>query len=276
MKKEIINYQNLNSKKIQVFSLKYKRSKPFPYIIIDNFLEKNFANKILDSFKLNSDWINYTFVNNFKKYGFNDRKKMNKNLNNLFNSLASKKFTGKLNKITNINGLFLDPKLDGGGLHQIFKGGYLNVHTDFSSHTNKPNWTRVLNILIYLNKDWKKSYKGNLELWSKDGRNKVSEISPKFNRCVVFFTNKNSFHGHPEKLNCPSNVSRKSIAAYYFVKNKSNLKLSPTNYISRPNDNLKTRFLIGFDKNLNSIYSYLKRKNILNDKKITKILNLFS
>ena len=276
MKKEIINYQNLNSKKIQVFSLKYKRSKPFPYIIIDNFLEKNFANKILDSFKLNSDWINYTFVNNFKKYGFNDRKKMNKNLNNLFNSLASKKFTEKLNKITNINGLFLDPKLDGGGLHQIFKGGYLNVHTDFSSHTNKPNWTRVLNILIYLNKDWKKSYKGNLELWSKDGRNKVSEISPKFNRCVVFFTNKNSFHGHPEKLNCPSNVSRKSIAAYYFVKNKSNLKLSPTNYISRPNDNLKTRFLIGFDKNLNSIYSYLKRKNILNDKKITKILNLFS
>ena len=276
MKKQIINYQNLNSKKIKVFSFKYKNSKPFPYIIIDNFLEKNFANTILDSFKLNSDWINYTFVNNFKKYGFNDRKKMNKNLNNLFNSLASKKFTQKLKKITNIKGLFLDPKLDGGGLHQIFKGGYLNVHTDFSSHTNKPNWTRVLNILIYLNKNWKESYKGNLELWSKDGRKKISEISPKFNRCVVFFTNKNSFHGHPEKLNCPSNVSRKSIAAYYFVKNKKNLKLSPTNYISRPNDNLKTRFLIGFDKNLNSIYSYLKRKNILTDKKITKILNLFS
>jgi len=276
MKKQIINYQNLNSKKIKVFSFKYKNSKPFPYIIIDNFLEKNFANTILDSFKLNSDWINYTFVNNFKKYGFNDRKKMNKNLNNLFNSLASKKFTQKLKKITNIKGLFLDPKLDGGGLHQIFKGGYLNVHTDFSSHTNKPNWTRVLNILIYLNKNWKESYKGNLELWSKDGRKKISEISPKFNRCVIFFTNKNSFHGHPEKLNCPTNVSRKSIAAYYFVKNKKNLKLSPTNYISRPNDNLKTRFLIGFDKNLNSIYSYLKRKNILTDKKITKILNLFS
>ena len=276
MKKQIINYQNLNSKKIKVFSFKYKNSKPFPYIIIDNFLEKNFANTILDSFKLNSDWINYTFVNNFKKYGFNDRKKMNKNLNNLFNSLASKKFTQKLKKITNIKGLFLDPKLDGGGLHQIFKGGYLNVHTDFSSHTNKPNWTRVLNILIYLNKNWKESYKGNLELWSKDGRKKISEISPKFNRCVIFFTNKNSFHGHPEKLNCPTNVSRKSIAAYYFVKNKKNLKLSPTNYISRPNDNLKTSFLIGFDKNLNSIYSYLKRKNILSDKKITKILNLFS
>ena len=48
MKKQIINYQNLNSKKIKVFSFKYKNSKPFPYIIIDNFLEKNFANTILD------------------------------------------------------------------------------------------------------------------------------------------------------------------------------------------------------------------------------------
>ena len=67
--------------------------------------------------------------------------KMNKDLNKLFDSLASKKFI-QIGKITNINGLFLDPKLDGGGLHQIFKAGYLNVHTDFSSHTNKPSWKR--------------------------------------------------------------------------------------------------------------------------------------
>ena len=276
MKKNAINYRNLKIEKIKKLNLSYRNSIPFPHIIIDNFLEEKFARRILNSFKLNSDWINYTFVNNFKKYGFNDRKKMNNDLNKLFDSLASKKFIQKINKITNINGLFLDPKLDGGGLHQIFKGGYLNVHTDFSSHTNKPSWKRVLNILIYLNKNWKKSYKGNLELWSKDGKKKVTEIFPKFNRCVIFLTDQNSFHGHPIKLNCPSNISRKSVAAYYFIKKHKNLKLSPTNYISRPGDNLKTRFLIGFDKNLNSIYSYLKRKNILTDKKITKILNLFS
>ncbi len=273
---KIINYQNLQEEKIKNLHNKFKKSNPFPYIVIDNFFEKKYANLIIDSFHINSHWINYSFVNNFKKYGFNNRKKMNKSLNNLFDQLGSEKFVKKLSKITNMNGLFLDAQLDGGGLHQIFKGGYLNVHTDFSSHTNKPNWKRVLNILIYLNKDWKKKYKGNLELWSNDGKKKVTEIFPKFNRCVIFLTDKKSFHGHPKKLNCPRNTSRKSIAAYYFIKKNKDLKLSPTNYISRPKDNLKTKILINIDKNLNSIYSYLKRKRILNDVKVTKILNLFS
>ena len=276
MQKKVINFKNYNLNKIKKYNFSYKNSKPFPYIIIDNFLEKKVANLILKSFELNSDWINYSFVNNFKKYGFNNRKKMSNDLNNLFSSLGSKKFVNKLNKITGIKGLFLDQNLDGGGLHQIFKGGYLNVHTDFSSHTNKPSWKRVLNILIYLNKNWKKSYKGNLELWSQDGKKRITEIFPKFNRCVIFFTDKSSFHGHPIKLNCPANISRKSIAAYYFVKKKKNLKLSPTNYISRPSDDLKTKLLIKLDKNLNSIYSYCKRKNIINDKQVSKILNLFS
>ncbi len=276
MQKKIINFKNFNLNKIKKYNFSYKNSKPFPYIIIDNFLEKKVANLILKSFELNSDWLDYSFVNNFKKYGFNNRKKMSNDLNNVFSSLGSKKFVNKLNKITGIKGLFLDQNLDGGGLHQIFKGGYLNVHTDFSSHTNKPSWKRVLNILIYLNKNWKKSYKGNLELWSRDGKKRITEIFPKFNRCVIFFTDKSSFHGHPIKLNCPANISRKSIAAYYFVKKKKNLKLSPTNYISRPSDDLKTKLLIKLDKNLNSIYSYCKRKNIINDKQVLKILNFFS
>tara|TARA_B100001057_G_scaffold465804_1_gene522279 strand:- start:31 stop:861 length:831 start_codon:yes stop_codon:yes gene_type:complete len=276
MQKKIINLKNYDLNKIKRYNFNYKNSKPFPYIIIDNFLEKKVANSILKSFELNSNWINYSFVNNFKKYALNNRKKMNKDLNNLFSSLGSKKFIKKLNKITDINGLFLDSQLDGGGLHQIFKGGYLNVHTDFSSHANKPSWKRVLNILIYLNKNWKKSYKGNLELWSRDGKKKITEIFPKFNRCVIFFTNKSSFHGHPIKLNCPANISRKSIAAYYYIKKRQNIELSSTNYVARPSDNLKTKLLIKLDKNLNSIYSVLKRKNIITDKQVSKILNFFS
>ena len=273
---KIINYKNFNKKKINKFNKDFKSLKPFPHIIIDNFLNEKFAHKLLNHFTINKNWINYSFVNNFKKYGFNDRKKMNKELNLLFNSLGSKKFLNEIYKITDINRLFLDSKLDGGGLHQIFNGGYLNIHTDFRSHTNKPNWKRVLNILIYLNYKWKKKYNGNLELWSTNGKKKVKDIFPKFNRCVIFLTNHKSYHGHPVKLNCPDNVSRKSVAAYYFVKEKQNLKLNPTNYISRPSDSLKNRFLIGLDTNLNRLYSLLKRKNILNDKKVTKILNFLS
>jgi len=270
----IINKKNFTKKNIQKLNTKFSKVIPFPFIIIDNFLEKKFANKILSDFEINKHWINYSFINNFKKYGLRNRSKMSKEQNNLFKFLAEKKFIIYLEKITKIKNLFLDPTLDGGGLHQIFKGGYLNIHTDFSSHTKKKKWKRVLNILIYLNKNWKKAYNGNLELWSPKGKKKIKEISPKFNRCVIFLTDHRSYHGHPKKLNCPKNISRKSVAAYYFVKQKTNLKLSPTNYIPRPEDNLKKRLLINLDKNLNRMYSYLKRNNYMDDKKITKILNL--
>ena len=39
---------------------------------------------------------------------------------------------------------FLVKTLDGGGLHQIFKGGHLNIHTDFTSHTNQKNGKEFL------------------------------------------------------------------------------------------------------------------------------------
>ena len=131
---------------------------------------------------------------------------------------------------------FLDLTLDGGGLHQIFNGGLLNVHTDFTSHTIERTWKRVLNILIYLNKDWMDEYNGNLEFWDAKPEKKVKSISPIFNRCVIFRTDKKSFHGHPEKLNLPPNLSRKSIALYYFVKEDKKLKLYTTKYVGRPKD----------------------------------------
>jgi len=42
------------------------------------------------------------------------------------------------------------------------------------------------------------------------------KISPTFNTMVIFSTTDFSNHGHPDPLNCPTNMSRKSIALYYF------------------------------------------------------------
>ena len=103
-----------------------------------------------------------------------------------------------------------------------------------------------------------------LSFGTQTEKKKIKEIFPKFNRCVIFLTNKKSFHGHPKKLNCPNNVSRKSVAAYYFVNTYKKLPLSPTQYISRPNDNFKNKILINLDKKFNYFYSILKRRNILN------------
>lgn len=69
-----------------------------------------------------------------------------------------------LEELTGIPALVPDPYYLGGGLHQIERGGFLKIHADF-------NWReqmrlhRRINLLIYLNKDWKDEYGGHLELW---------------------------------------------------------------------------------------------------------------
>ena len=248
---------------------------PFPHIVIDNFLSEESANKALSSFELNENWINCSLVNNYKKYQLTKKNFMNETCNQIFDELASKEWIDKVKKITKINDIFLDTSLDGGGLHQIFNNGSLNIHSDFNSHTINKTWRRVLNILIYLNKDWKEEYNGNLELWDEKVQNNIKSIPPIFNRCVIFKTDKKSFHGHPEKLKLPSNMSRKSIAAYYFVDEKKDLELYSTFFVGRPKDTKVYKFLIWTDTFLNRVFSFLKRKKILNDKFASKILDLF-
>ena len=83
---------------------------------------------------------------------------------------------------------------------------------------------RRVNLLLYLNKNWLDSYGGCLELWDKEMTKCVKKIKPEFNTMVIFNTNDFSNHGHPDPLNCPINLSRKSIATYYFSKGRYNMK----------------------------------------------------
>lgn len=94
------------------------------------------------------------------------------------------------------------------------------MHTDFNIY-EEPNLGKLdrrINLLIYMNKEWKKRYKGDLLMCSPDGSD-LKRIKPKFNRCVIFNTTNKSIHGHPEVLNVPKNICRQSIAVYYYTKN---------------------------------------------------------
>ena len=125
-------------------------------------------------------------------------------------------FVTFLQKITNINEkLIIDEKLNGGGLHEIKKGGLLKIHSDFNRHPIL-NLDRRLNVLVYLNKDWKEDYGGHLQLWDKEMQKCEKKILPIFNRMVIFSTTDYSNHGHPDPLNCPDKRSRKSVATYYY------------------------------------------------------------
>ena len=72
-----------------------------------------------------------------------------------------------LEELTGIKNLIADKTLYGGGLHQVERGGKLDIHADFNIH-KKFKWHRRVNLILYLNKNWKPEYNGYLELWDKD------------------------------------------------------------------------------------------------------------
>ncbi len=109
------------------------------------------------------------------------------------------------------------------------KLGYF--HADFNVHP-KLKLDRRLNMLIYLNKDWREDYGGHLELWNRGGKECRKRILPIFNRTVVFSTTDTSFHGHPLPLTAPPGITRKSVSLYYYTAGR------PAEERSTPHDTL--------------------------------------
>ena len=221
----IIKYSEILSKKSQnlndlALSLKnqYSFADPFPHIQIDNFFSDEYLNSILNEFP---DLSNIKNSQNYKnqneiKFANNDFKNFPEKIKVFFNFLNSEAFLNFLQILTSINEkLKSDEELNGGGLHEIKAGGLLKVHTDFSKHPSN-DLDRRVNVLIYLNKNWKEKYRGCLELWDKEMKECKQKILPSFNKMVIFSTTDFSNHGHPDPIDCPSDVSRKSIALYYF------------------------------------------------------------
>lgn len=198
------------------YSEAYSQAKPFPHIIINDFLPENLLENILNEFpKVDAiDWQNFDNTSE-KKLASKHELQMGDTTRLLLYQLNSSVFINFLESLTGIDGIISDPHFEGGGLHQIKRGGYLKMHVDFNRH-NKLRLDRRLNLLIYLNKNWKEEYGGHLELWDRDMTRCEKKILPIFNRCVIFSTTDFSYHGHPEPLTCPEGQTRKSLALYYY------------------------------------------------------------
>ena len=210
-------FRNLDQLALQMQD-KYINAKPFPHIELQNFFDDSFLNEVLHEFpNLNSIHESEKYKNkNEVKLSYNKYENFPEKIKNLFDFLNSKIFLLFLQNITGIKeNLLSDPYLMGGGLHEIKKGGVLKIHTDFNRHPFF-NLDRRINVLIYLNKSWDKKYGGQLELWDKKMEKCEEKILPIFNNMVIFSTTDFSNHGHPDPLNCPENISRKSLALYYF------------------------------------------------------------
>ena len=246
----------------------YHNGLPFPNIVIENFFNEDYLNQILLDFpdlskiKSSQKYLNKNEI----KYANNDYQNFPDSIKNFFEFLNSNMYLNFLQKLTSVKEkLIVDPQLNGGGLHEIKKGGVLKIHTDFNKHPSL-KLDRRINVLIYLNKDWKDQYGGHLELWDKDMLGCKKKILPTFNKMVIFSTNDFSNHGHPDPVICPLNQSRKSIALYYFSEGR------PLDDLDKNHIKNRTYFKnrVGFENDTDNQNDSLK--NLIRNLKLFKLM----
>lgn len=226
-------------------SAEYCFAEPFPHIVLENFLPEPVARMALEHFPTETLKSDVKFEIGYA--GHHKRQILPEDCDGevraLFAFFNSQPMIEFLEGLTAIQGLIPDPFFMGGGFHETTRGGKLGIHADFRIN-DKLHLHRRLNIIIYLNENWQEEWGGQLELWDRKMTAKVRGVSPVFNRCVVFNTDADSFHGHPDPLQTPEGVPRRSIALYYYTASHAIYKEVPsvsTIYHARPEDDRETK-----------------------------------
>ena len=208
---------------LDVVSLRnnFRNAQPFNYVIIDDFFTSETAADIASSFPSHNDSAWTVSYDNpvEKKKACSHWDKFPAPVYSAMFYLCSHEFAGILSHITCNSCIIPDYGLHGGGIHSHSREGKLNIHKDYSMHPKLP-LMRNYNLIIYMTPDWDSSWGGGLEFWSHDEETHqpkecITTIDNKYNRAVLFNTTQNSWHGLPQELTCPENISRRSLATYY-------------------------------------------------------------
>lgn len=200
----------------KALAAEYQHATPFPHIVIDDFLPKSMLLDVAANYPDTASKSYFDRDQERLKFQFNPREIDHGVTRNLLSELNSLALLAFLEEMTGIKGLIPDPHFEGGGLHLTKRGGHLGIHADFNRH-GVLKVERRLNLLVYLNDGWMPEYGGALELWDADMTHAVKRVEPLIGRCVVFSTDAQSYHGHPEPLACPPDRDRRSIATYYYT-----------------------------------------------------------
>lgn len=213
---DMLPYDTLNKIIAEGGTENYATAEPFASGVYDNVFDEALLDTVIDEFEQSQkDW--HEFDSKYeKKLQMNTDRNLGPVTRAFLHNLNSEPFLNFLEKLTGISGLIPDPYLIGGGLHKIPRGGKLGIHVDFNRHKQMRVFRRI-NVLVYLNKDWEEEYGGHFELWDGLNGSCITKILPIYNRMAIFSTTADSFHGHPNPLNCPEDRNRISLALYYYT-----------------------------------------------------------
>ncbi len=218
LKKQSLNLAKkiVSSKKSKFFS-----TKPFKHLYIDEALSNILLNDCLKHFPSESsnNWIKTNDKDVEIKYRSNWQSEFDipNGIIDVVRILNSSLILKAISETFNIKKLMPDPYFTGGGLNLTKKNGKLDVHVDGNYH-DASGLNRRINVILFLNKKWKKDWLGEFGLYDKTGKKCEKKIEPLFNRLLIFDTHDFSYHGLPEPVNFPKKYPRRSIILYYYTK----------------------------------------------------------
>ncbi len=228
---------------------RFRPRDPFRYVVIDDFFSDGYAAQVLEQFP---PFERGSARNEAGELGNKSSVEVIRGIGGAYRALddlvQSREFLDLIGHITGIDGLLYDPWYFGGGTHENRHGQDLDAHVDFNRHPVN-RWHRRLNLIVYLNREWRDDWGGSLQLHSdpRSADDRVITITPKFNRAVIFETTETSWHGFP-RIALPQDrqaLTRKSVALYFYTKERPAEETADTHstiYVDAP---LPAHFAVG-------------------------------
>jgi len=222
------------------YAAQFARRDPFRHVVIEDFFAAEYAAKLLAEFppfergnarNEGGEIGNKSTIEKIRALG-----PAYASLDDLVRSPAMLDLVGR---ITGIPDLLYDPWYFGGGTHENRDGQDLDPHVDFNRHPVE-QWHRRLNLIVYLNPTWNDAWGGSLELHAdpRSPDNRITLVTPLYNRCVIFETTETSWHGFSRiGRESGERLSRKSIALYFYTRERPVEELAGTHstiYVDRP------------------------------------------
>lgn len=206
----------------------FRTARPFQHVVLEDFVPPEIMALLVREFPGPADiaWdmhgpgrTQWSRDPRIAKLATSDETKFGAFTRHFMAQLNSATFVRFLEELTGIPEILPDVTYSHCGLHSTGPGGRLMMHTDVNRHPHGTKMHQILNLIVYLNEDWKDEYGGHLELWDRD-RKPVQRYLPSANRAVLFNTGTKSLHGHPHPLTCPPDRRRNSLAVYYYLRDR--------------------------------------------------------
>ena len=219
-------------------------SKPYRYVVIDNFFNDDIANQLCDDYPSQDDTRWYRFRDKIEgiknvleqgMYGISKKEDMSDLWVQVLSQLNSLEYCKTLEKMTGFTGIIPDTYNDGlghwTGLRFMKEGSHQLIHSDARLHPHL-KLEKKLTIVGWMNKDWKESDSGHLEVWNDEMTECVEKVEPLFNRVILFDNTETAYHGVPKV-----NSYRKSFLLSLLKDTENYKEVRPKAlFVKRPNE----------------------------------------